>query len=307
MNSVMPLLGDEIADRDRDLRGGEVQRPAGLGAVDRPEQLEVDAVAQDDDAVRVDPESDHRVLEGPGHGDDAACGLRRRHDAPTRTLEPRDVVDVAAAGGDDEGFPQPAGNHRRGHPVGIEVVRVDQIELEAAAPETGDLPPRRPGERRRLDGHPDLREHEVAGMDDLDSVAALRPGGSREGAIVAEDAGAAREPRHRGDDRGTHGVRGQEPPEPGLDEDPVPRPHRAREERRQREEPNRPLGVLRYRNPGMRLTLRDRRHRRQSTTASAVGRRSPAGRVAVTPPIRRRNASNMSSDQSGALWSRNPD
>ena len=66
----------------RTFAAAEPERTAGLDAIDWAKKLEIDAVAQDDDAIWRDAEPPHFLLERLRDGDDASRRARGGLDEP---------------------------------------------------------------------------------------------------------------------------------------------------------------------------------------------------------------------------------
>jgi hypothetical protein len=98
---------------------------------------------------------------------------------------------------------------------------VDEVEIEALAQD-----PPEPGQERAVHqpwsrAHPDLRNHGIARVQNLDPVPFLARRRLREGGVAPEHRGTARKPGHGRDDLGRHLAGRHQVAEPVLDEDPV--------------------------------------------------------------------------------------
>ncbi len=255
---VVPLPLDQVADREHDPPvAAPAQLRARLGRRHRREGGEVDAVAQRDERQagrREARELDPQRLRDRDPG--ARAAQRPLHPA-ARDHVARDQVHVGAARRDDQREAQPPRDEARRHRVGIEVVRVDEVEALAGAHEVADAIPAGPRQRERRDAHAHLRQQRVARMEDAHAVArlALRHVGERGEPSARE---RARDPGHRRDDdrlarlaaaRRARLLRAGEPVAQTLPhEDAVVRRAGIREERREDQQPHRHAPSQRFSN-----------------------------------------------------------
>ena len=86
---------------------------------------------------------------------------------------PRDDIEVATSGGDDNRAPEDAPEQDCSRPVRVEIVRVDQVEIATV----DDLPAQQRQDRgkqaKRRRAHPDLGQNRIARMVDVQPVAGL--------------------------------------------------------------------------------------------------------------------------------------
>ena len=147
-----------------------------------------------------------RSAESARHRHKAGRARRRpAHPASRQRIVGNDV-EVAAARGHHHRTPKRAAEQHRGHTVGIEVMRVDQVEIGALANLPAQLRQHRAGERQRRRGHADLGQQRIARMIDQKPMAnfsARHPSVSR---IPAETPGCEWKPRHRRHDSGFDGT-----------------------------------------------------------------------------------------------------
>ena len=107
--------------------------PADAFALKRPKQRQVDAVAKHDDLGLVHAELDHPPLQRLADGYDACTLPRRDQDLAARARELGQEVDIRATGRDHDTQTQLATEPDCRHTIGIEIVRVYQIERLLAA------------------------------------------------------------------------------------------------------------------------------------------------------------------------------
>jgi hypothetical protein len=234
-HQVVRLARNEMSDRQQGRRSQAEPAPR-LGAIDRPEGLQVDAVAQHTDLGGLGAELDQAVLQRGADCNHAGGLARRPADHPSRPGVFGNQVDVGAAGRDRHRPAESAAEHHRGDAVRIEVVRVDQIEIEAVAPQLRDRRARRGIEAERCRQHADLRDQRIAGMAHGQAVpyflqrrlVALR--------IVRHEPAHEREHRHGCDDLDLGGAAGGEMADPVLHEHAMRGLSRIRIQRRERQD-----------------------------------------------------------------------
>src|SRR3954447_13196769 len=124
----MPLALDQMPDGEQ-YAAVEPEPLARFGPPVRVEELEIDAVAKHHDLVGGDAEIDNGVLNSLTYRDNSRCGLCSRDDHPARPGVAGDVIHIRASGRDDNGLVQPLAQFNGRDPVGIKVMRVDQMKV----------------------------------------------------------------------------------------------------------------------------------------------------------------------------------
>src|SRR4051794_26679976 len=124
----MALFGGEIGyGEERWTR--QPERPSRRIAVERPEEAEIDPITQDAHSFGGDAEPDQPPLQTARYGDQPRRAPRRPTDPPARYGKGRDQVEIVAARRDRDRASEHLAEHHRGHPVGAEIMRVDQVEI----------------------------------------------------------------------------------------------------------------------------------------------------------------------------------
>ena len=200
----------------------------------RAEQREIHPVAQHPDALGADPDFDHPLLQPAGNGDQPIGPVRRPADPAARNRVVGDQIEVAAPGGDHDRAAERLSEQHGGNPVGIKIVRVDQIKV----PPLPQLPAqKRTGLPRKARAAP-RSSRSWAAADSADGRYRGRAGSRSSGCpgesgVVAEPFGSEGKPRAGRDHPGADGAAFDEFSQPRLDKDPVLRPGRARIQRRE--------------------------------------------------------------------------
>ncbi len=193
----MALAVDQVADGDQRLARQSEAGADGVTIRQRAEHVGLHAVAQRDGLGRIGAklqqhvakrraDTDHRV----GAGDRLL-----QHPAWTRVL--RDQVHIRAPGGNHHRKVQLAADPHRGDAVGVEIMRVDRIELRPLGNQPGDVGQRRPIQQPGRDRHADLRDHQITRMMDGKAIPLFNPG---HGSVLrpgAEARRSERKKRHR--------------------------------------------------------------------------------------------------------------
>ena len=216
----MPLQRDQVADREQGWPREAEGTPRRLAVV-RVEQRQVHSVAQNANPVGADAEFDQPALQPAGYRDQTVGVARCPADPAARHRVLCDDIEIAASGGDDDRAIEGASEQNGSDAVRIKIMRIDQIEVAAAA----DLPAQKrqhrgeKGERRCA--HSDPGQYGIARMLDVQPVAGLLARHSGKYGIPPEPSGREREPGARRDNTGADDAARNEFPQTRLDENPV--------------------------------------------------------------------------------------
>jgi hypothetical protein len=101
--------------------------------------------------------------------------LCRPADPLPRNHTPRDDIEVATSGGDDNRAAKDAPEQDCSRPVRVEIVRVDQVEMTTVDDLLSQKRQDRGKEAKRRRAHPDLGQNRIARMVDMQPVARLFP------------------------------------------------------------------------------------------------------------------------------------
>ena len=227
---MVPLAFDQVADRQQH-RAFPVAEPGAQRRAVRGglEELQIDAVAQYRHALVGDAQLTQVLLQCTGHGHHVRGTARDLEDLASWSWQLRHQIQIGAAPGDDERPGELGGQAHRDDAVGIEVMRIDQVEVVAAVDQPADQRAHSAQHQCRRQLHADLRDHQVARVPDLDAVAPLVAIDAGKLRVFAEHRGTPRKPRHRGHDLGADLRReGQQLAQAVLDEDAVRRLARIR-------------------------------------------------------------------------------
>ena len=106
-------------------------------------------------------------------------------------------VQVRAAPSNNHGCTKRLAKHHRGNAVGIKVVRVDQIEIEAAAAQFRNMRPNCPIHQRWTEGHTELRNNGKTRVSDRKTEVILLIEYRRQFGILTEQRVFEGKPRNR--------------------------------------------------------------------------------------------------------------
>ena len=218
-DQVMPFPLDQMADREQRLPV-DGPKAACEGAVDRTEEIEIDPVAHHMDAGGIGTEVDQRLLECGANRDRGVhlpCGLRDH--APDQRIAFGIEIEIGAARGDRHRLSQRPRQKGGGDAVGIVDMRVDHVDVAPIPDQPAHM--REKGEKKeeRRQVRADLGQLDIAGMADVDAVAAFEGGQAREAAIAPEGALAEGEPGNGRHHAKPHARPLRQFPETVLDED----------------------------------------------------------------------------------------
>lgn len=217
---MMPLPLDQQSDGKQ---GGSRQpkvAPRGL-AVERPKSPGVDAVAQNRHLLRRSPELQHRLSQSGTHGDQPVRLCHRPTDQPAGNGVTGQLTYIRSARGQNHRTVEPLAQQHRSDPVGIEIVRVDRVELQPRCDQPFDETNARAVKQQGRQGHPELRDDHISGMVDREAVPIFPPLHRTEPAPAAETTCEGREIGHRRDDRAFSFPARDQMREPVRDENPV--------------------------------------------------------------------------------------
>ncbi len=229
--------------------------PAACGSGAKARQI--DAVAQHADAIGRHAERAHAI------GQRATRPRSKRLPPATPSASTRAAprycamqVDVTAARGDRQRLIESARQQRGGNAVGIVVMRVDQIEIEALAP-SGDATPalrQAPSPAARCSCRLSAGAHSADAAHRC-RCASRVPAFARYECVVAEARCRRRKPRHRRDDSRFDRVLRQHFAQARIDKGGVCRPHAARVERREQQHARTSGRRLHHRGPVVHLRV----------------------------------------------------
>ena len=196
------------------------------------EEREIDPVTQHAHAVLDDTECQQPPFQPARYCDQSVRPPRRPANPPPGSGILRYNVEIAATGGDDHRATEGTSEHHGGDAVGIEIMRVDQIEVSPLA-ELSAQNRQKSGENgERRNAHADLRQLRIARMiymQSMPDLLARLPGEER---VAAEPWRCERKPGTRRHDAGPDDAALYQLSQAGFDENPVLGPDLARIQRR---------------------------------------------------------------------------
>ena len=188
--------------------------------IHRVEEVEIDAVAHHVDIGGIGTEFDQCILERGTDGNRSIdlSGCLRNHAADQR-ITLRIKIEIGPSCGYSDRLSQRPRQKRRGNPVRIVDMGVDQIEITLAPDDLTHMADQGEIEEEWREVRADLRQLDVAGMADVDAMATLLGQDTRIAPVAAKEGLVKWKPRNRRHDPQLNIRTLGELPQPVLDED----------------------------------------------------------------------------------------
>ena len=236
---MVTLDFDEVAHRQQHGPGAEVQLAALLLRVEWMESIKVDTVAHHMQLVVRNAQLAQRLGQRNANADGRIGPARGPADHAAGQPVLRNQIEIGSPGRDDHRLAQPLAQQRCGNAIGVEIVRIDDVEVEACTQQPPNGAERRRGQQHGRRCHAQLGDQRIAWVMHDDAIAHFMQRGARHARVVTKPRVGRRKPGHRCHHLRIDPARLQQLAQTGFNEDAMTGPHTAGKQCGEGQQPDR--------------------------------------------------------------------